>query len=79
MKNMLQDFPAGNATILILMNDASRYGGMDIFPLTAREGWRVCKSSVNGPTPSLSWRGSTPAVYLNEMQSDAGSDKRISV
>ncbi|HEY8735112.1 MAG TPA: hypothetical protein VIL90_11140, partial [Puia sp.] len=71
-------FSGGNATIFDLMNDASRYGGMDIF--TYLQG-RVAglQISVNGPTPSLSWRGSTPAVYLNEMQSDAGSIRNISV
>ena len=27
--------------------------------------------NMSGGTPSLSWRGGTPALYLNEMQSDA--------
>jgi hypothetical protein len=71
-------FGGGNATIFDLMNNTGQYGSLDIFSyLQGRvAGLQV---TVNGPTPSLLWRGSTPAVYLNEMLADAGQVKNISV
>jgi hypothetical protein len=33
----------------------------------------------NGATPSLQWRGSTPSLYLNEMQIDASALKNTPV
>jgi hypothetical protein len=71
-------FSGGNATIFDLLNNPGQYGAMDIF--TYLQG-RVAglQVTINGPTPSLSWRGSTPAVYLNEMQSDPGQVKNINV
>jgi len=71
-------FSGGNATIFDLLNNAGQYGSMDIF--TYLQG-RVAglQVTVNGPNPSLSWRGSTPVVYLNEMQADPGQVKNINV
>jgi len=71
-------FGGGNATIFDLMNNAGQYGSLDIFSyLQGRvAGLQV---TVNGPTPSLLWRGSTPAVYLNEMLADPGQVKNINV
>lgn len=71
-------FGGGNATIFDLMNNSGQYGSLDIFSyLQGRvAGLQV---TVNGPTPSLLWRGSTPAVYLNEMLADASQVKNISV
>ena len=69
-------FSGGNATIFDLMNDASSYASLDVFSyLQGRvAGLQITNS---GPTPSLTWRGSTPAIYLNEMQTDAGQVKNI--
>jgi hypothetical protein len=71
-------FSGGNATIFDLMNDAGSYVSMDIFTYLQN---RVAglQISVNGPTPSLSWRGSTPVIYLNEMPVDAGQVKSTPV
>jgi hypothetical protein len=71
-------FSGGNATIFDLMNNTGQYGALDIF--TYLQG-RVAglQVTMNGPTPSLLWRGSTPAVYLNEMQADAGQIKNINI
>ncbi len=71
-------FSGGNSTIFDLMNNEGQYGAMDIF--TYLQG-RVAglQVTVNGPTPSLSWRGSTPVVYLNEMQADPSQIKNINI
>jgi hypothetical protein len=71
-------FSGGNATIFDLMNDPTAYGALDIFNYLQG---RVAGLMINatGPTPSLTWRGSTPALYLNEMQVDASAIKNISV
>ncbi len=71
-------FSGGNATIFDLMNNTGQYGAVDIF--TYLQG-RVAglQVTMNGPSPSLLWRGSTPAVYLNEMQADAGQIKNINI
>ncbi len=71
-------FSGGNATIFDLTTDATAYGSMDIF--TYLQG-RVAGLQIitAGATPSLSWRGGTPSIYLNEMQSDPNSMKNINV
>jgi hypothetical protein len=71
-------FSGGNATIFDLLNNTGQYGAVDIF--TYLQG-RVAGLQItnNGPTPSLLWRGSTPAVFLNEMQADAGQIKNINI
>jgi hypothetical protein len=71
-------FSGGNATIFDLMNNTGQYGAVDIF--TYLQG-RVAglQVTMNGPTPSLLWRGSTPAVFLNELQADAGQIKNINI
>jgi hypothetical protein len=71
-------FSGGNATIFDLMNDASAYASMDIFTYLQS---RVAGLQIinTGPTPSLSWRGSTPGLYMNEMPVDANSLKNIPI
>ncbi len=51
---------------------------MDIF--TYLQG-KVAGLQINnaGATPSLSWRGSSPGIFLNEMQADAAMVKNIPV
>jgi hypothetical protein len=70
-------FSGGNATIFDLVNDQT-VSALDIF--TFLQG-RVAGLQINtaGATPSLSWRGSSPGIYLNEIQSDASSVKNIPV
>jgi hypothetical protein len=70
-------FEGGNSTIFDLLNNTG-YGAQDIFSyLQGRvAGLQV---TINGPTPSLSWRGSTPAVYLNEMLTDPSQVKNINI
>ena len=52
-----------------LVNDPLAAGYMDIFQYLQGKvaGLQISNS---GGTPSLSWRGGAPAVYLNEMQAD---------
>ncbi len=71
-------FSGGNATIFDLLDDNSKYGAIDIF--TYLQG-RVAGLSIItvGPTPTLTWRGGTPTLYLNEMQVDANSLKSMNV
>ena len=71
-------FSGGNATIFDLTTDVTAYGSVDIFTYLQGKvaGLQIITA---GATPSLSWRGSTPSVYLNEMQSDPNSMKNINV
>jgi hypothetical protein len=70
-------FSGGNATIFDLVNDPT-VSSIDIF--TFLQG-RVAGLQINtaGATPSLTWRGSSPGIFLNEIQSDASSVKNIPV
>ncbi len=72
-------FSGGNATIFDLMDDPSTYGSMDIFMFLQGRVAGLQVSNTQGPTPTLSWRGSTPGIYLNEIETDAGSIKNIAV
>ncbi len=70
-------FSGGNATIFDLVNDPA-VSNIDIFSYLQG---RVAGLQINtaGATPTLSWRGSSPGIVLNEMQSDASSVKNIPV
>jgi hypothetical protein len=61
---------AGDAKSFDLVNDPLASGYMDIFQYLQG---KVAGLAINtgGGTPSLSWRGGTPALYLNDMQTDA--------
>jgi hypothetical protein len=72
-------FSGGNATIFDLMDDPSTYGSMDIFMFLQGRVAGLQVSNTQGPTPTLTWRGSTPGIYLNEIETDAGSIKNIAV
>ena len=71
-------FSGGNATIFDLTNDVNAFASMDIFSYLQGKVAGLQIMTV-GPTPSLSWRGSTPSIYLNEMQTDPGQMKNINV
>jgi hypothetical protein len=72
-------FSGGNATIFDLQDDQSTYGAMDIFAFLQGRVAGLQVSNTQSPTPSLTWRGSTPGIYLNEFETDAGSIKDIPV
>ncbi|HZK64347.1 MAG TPA: hypothetical protein VFC34_09390 [Puia sp.] len=63
-------FSGGDANIFSLLNDPTANAYLDIFNYLQG---KVAGLQINtsGPTPSLSWRGGTPSLYLNEMQVDA--------
>jgi hypothetical protein len=71
-------FSGGNASIFDLMDDKAASGYGDIFSYLQS---KVAGLSINNTssTPSLSWRGSTPDLYLDEMQVDPTSLKTIPV
>jgi len=71
-------FSGGNATIFDIMDDPTAYGSIDIFNYLQG---RVAGLIINtaGNTPSLTWRGDAPSLYLNEMSVDAGTIKTISM
>lgn len=71
-------FSGGNATIFDLQDDPASYGALDIFSYLQGKVAGLQIITV-GPTPSLTWRGSTPSLYLDEMQVDASTVKTISV
>lgn len=62
-------FSGGSGNSFDLVNDPLAGSYMDIFQyLQGRvAGLQI---STGGGTPSLSWRGGTPSLYLNEMQAD---------
>ncbi|RYY87149.1 MAG: hypothetical protein EOO15_12680 [Chitinophagaceae bacterium] len=60
---------AGDATSFDLTSDLSARSYSSLFQYLQG---KVAGMMIDGGSPpSLSWRGSTPALYLNEMQSDA--------
>jgi hypothetical protein len=71
-------FSGGDAYSFDLTSDPFALSSLDIF--TYLQG-KVAGLQINnnGATPSLQWRGSTPSLYLNEMQIDASGLKNTSV
>ena len=71
-------FSGGNATIFDLMSDGANYAAMNIFSYLQS---RVAGLQITNPgvSPTLTWRGSTPAIYLNEMKVDASSISNLNV
>ncbi|MDP4130062.1 MAG: hypothetical protein Q8939_07860 [Bacteroidota bacterium] len=63
-------FSGGDANTFSLLNDPTANAYLDIFNYLQGKVAGLQISTV-GPTPSLSWRGGTPSLYLNEMQVDA--------
>ena len=67
-------FAGGDAYTFDLVNDPYAVSMMDIFQYLQGKvaGLQIVTGGgANGGAPSLTWRGSTPSLYLNEMQVDA--------
>ena len=66
-------FSGGDAYTFDLVNDPYAVSMMDIFQYLQGKVAGLQITTANGPggSPSLTWRGSTPTLYLNEMQVDA--------
>jgi hypothetical protein len=70
-------FSGGNATVFDLVSDGATYASMNIFSYLQS---RVAGLQISaGSPPSLTWRGSSPAIYLNEMKVDASTVSNINV
>ncbi|HTR30056.1 MAG TPA: hypothetical protein VMH27_12350 [Puia sp.] len=74
-------FAGGDAQVFDLINDAFANAYPDIFTFLQGKvaGLQITTGSGPGGTPSLSWRGGRPSLYLNEMQVDAQQLQNISV
>lgn len=59
-------FTGGDATTINVEDDKSAVGRTILEYLQGKVAGLII--SVNGPNASLSWRGGTPALYVNEMQ-----------
>ena len=72
-------FSGGNATIFDLNSDPTALGALDIF--TYLQGKVAGLQIINGGggPPTLSWRGATPGLYLDEIPVDPSTMKTISV
>lgn len=66
-------FSGGDAYTYDLINDPLAAAMMDIFTYLQGKvpGLQITPGNGPGGTPSLSWRGGKPSLYLNEMQVDA--------
>jgi len=66
-------FAGGDAYTFDLVNDPYAVSMMDIFQYLQGKvaGLQIVTAGSPGGAPSLTWRGSTPSLYLNEMQVDA--------
>jgi hypothetical protein len=66
-------FSGGDADIFDLVNDPLANAYPDIFTYLQGKvaGLQITPGQGPGGTPSLSWRGGHPSLYLNEMQTDA--------
>ncbi|HEX9511048.1 MAG TPA: hypothetical protein VF939_11245 [Puia sp.] len=74
-------FSGGDAYTFDLINDPYAVSMMDIFQYLQGKvaGLQIVTGNGPGGAPSLSWRGSTPSLYLNEMQVDASQLQSTSV
>jgi hypothetical protein len=66
-------FTSGDAYTFDLVNDPMATAMMDIFQYLQGKvaGLQITTGNGPGGLPSLTWRGGTPTLYLNEMQVDA--------
>ncbi|HLX66942.1 MAG TPA: hypothetical protein VKR41_08090, partial [Puia sp.] len=74
-------FAGGDAQTFSLLDDAFASAFPDIFTYLQGKvaGLQITTGSGPGGAPSLSWRGSRPSLYLNEMQVDASQLQTVSV
>ena len=70
-------FSGGDASMFNLLTDPASAGYPDI--LSYLQGKVAGLQIVDGTPPSLTWRGSAPTLYLNEMQIDVSQLKSTSV
>ena len=70
-------FAGGNATIFDLVNDPFAVSALNIF--TYLQGKVAGLQITTGPNPSMTWRGGTPTLYLDEMRSDPEMVSNIQV
>jgi hypothetical protein len=66
-------FSGGDAKVFDLVNDPLANAYPDIFTYLQGKvaGLQITPGNGPGGAPSLSWRGGSPSLYLNEMQTDA--------
>ena len=69
-------FSGGNATIFDVMDDVTANGSLDIFAYLQGKVAGLMITNT-GSTPSMTWRGSTPTLYLDEIQVDPSQLKNI--
>jgi len=70
-------FAGGNATIFDLVNDPFATGALNIF--TYLQGKVAGLQITTGPNPTMSWRGGTPTLYIDEMRTDPDAVSNIPV
>ncbi len=61
------------------LTDEKTMGAIDIFTYLQGKVAGLQISNAGSGSPGLSWRGGTPTLFLNEMQSDVGLVKSLSV
>src|SRR5450755_4442010 len=70
-------FSGGNAIIFDLVDDPFAVSSPDVFMYLQS---KVAGLQISaGPNPTMSWRGSTPGLFLDEIQSDPSTVKTIPV
>ncbi|HEY4111204.1 hypothetical protein [Puia sp.] len=74
-------FSGGDSKMFDLVNDPLASAMPDVFTYLQGKVAGLQITTANGPggSPSLSWRGSRPSLYLNEMQTDAQQIQNIPV
>ena len=63
-------FSGGNSRNFDVSNDPVAQSSMNVFTYLQGRVAGLQITNATGGTPSLSWRGGTPQVYLNEMNTD---------
>jgi hypothetical protein len=71
-------FSGGNATIFDIAGDVTAIASLNIFNYLQSKVAGLQITTV-GPNPTMSWRGGTPALYLNEMQVDPSTVANMSM
>ncbi len=73
-------FRGSDATSFDLVNDPFANGAMNIFTyLQGKVAGLQISNATGGGMPSLTWRGGTPTLFLNELQMDASALQNIPV
>jgi hypothetical protein len=74
-------FSGGDATTFNLMDDPTTSGMVDIFTYLQGKvaGLQITAGQGPGGAPSLTWRGGTPNLYLNEMQVDPSQLQNMNI